>query len=59
MLTNWILTLKKAEILLWKRDIGWQVAKWLERWTCNHKVARSNPRADKVKICCSAREQGS
>ena len=26
-----------------------QVAAWLERWTSNRKVARSNPRAVKVK----------
>uniref|UniRef100_A0A8C7D2Q6 ArfGAP with SH3 domain, ankyrin repeat and PH domain 3 n=1 Tax=Oncorhynchus kisutch TaxID=8019 RepID=A0A8C7D2Q6_ONCKI len=30
---------------------------WLERWTSNRKVARSNPRADKVQICRSAPEQ--
>ena len=32
---------------------------WLECWTSNRKVARSNPRADKVKICRSAPEPGS
>ena len=37
--------------------MGQQVAWWLERWTNNRKVASSNPRADKVKICCSAPEQ--
>ena len=34
-------------------------AKWLESWTSNRKVARSNPRANKEKICRSAPEQGS
>ena len=38
---------------------GWQVASWLERWGSNWKVAGSNPRADKVKICGSAPVQGS
>ena len=28
-----------------------QVAQWLECWTSNRQVARSNPLADKVKIC--------
>jgi hypothetical protein len=32
---------------------------WLEHWTSNRKVARLNPRADKVKICRSVPEQGS
>lgn len=34
-------------------------ALWLEHWTSKRKVARSNPLADKVKICRPAPEQGS
>ena len=41
------------------RYMGRQVAKWLERWASNQKVAGSTPGVDKVKICCSAPEQGS
>ena len=40
-------------------QIKGRVAKWLERWTSNRKVARLNPRDDKVNICCAAPEQGS
>ncbi|CDQ85702.1 unnamed protein product [Oncorhynchus mykiss] len=39
-------------------SLGRQVAKWLERWASNQKVAGTNPRADKVPICHSAPEKG-
>jgi hypothetical protein len=35
--------------IVMSKSSGQQVAQWLECWTSNRKVARSNPRADKVK----------
>ena len=64
-----LITIKKSSLMLIKHHqppqmmkrqrMRWQVAQWLERWTCNRKVASSNPRTDKVKICRSAPEQES
>ena len=45
--------------ILFKNDGGHCVVRDLQCWTSNRKVATLNPRADKVKICCSAPEQGS
>ena len=39
--------------------MGRQVALWLESWMSNQKVARSNPRAYKVKVCRFTPGQGS
>ena len=42
----------------WRSPGGTAGCYWLELWACEQKVAGSNPRDDKVKICPSASEQG-